>query len=247
MEGMAQLEKYSKNIFMKRLINKIPKPIKVALRPFYFLIENKIRNLRTSRKSRDELYKYWEHPYDGRNSPQDYIQPIERSEFLLKFIKKYVQPRDKILEIGCNVGRNLNCLFNAGYKNLEGIEISKEAVDLMKEIYPEMSKSIKVYDKSIEEIIKKMTDIPDVIFTMAVFQHIHPDSNFIFPEIVNKVKKYLITIEDENGISWRHFQRNYRKIFESLKMKQVEEFNCKDVNSLGSAYRVRVFKKAYEE
>ena len=36
----------------------------------------------------------------------------------------------KILELGCNVGRNLNFLLNNNFKNLSGIEINMNAIEL---------------------------------------------------------------------------------------------------------------------
>ena len=142
------------------------------------------------------------------------------------------------------MGRNLNYLFNAGYKKLGGVEISKEAIDLMKKTYPEMAEQIEIWNSPIEDVIVNFKGNSfDLIFTMAVLEHIHPDSKFIFSEMVRITKKYLITIEDEKGISWRHFPRNYKKIFEPLGMKQVEQFNCREIKDFGSHCWVRVFIK----
>jgi len=127
---------------MKEIVKIIPKPIKSILRPFYFYV----RKLVVKPKSCAELYQYWRHPGDKYNAPELYIYPVERSKFLLKFIKRYADFQASILEIGCNVGRNLNYLFNAGYKELGGVEISQEALDLMKKTYPEMVGHIKIWN-----------------------------------------------------------------------------------------------------
>ncbi|MCX6723792.1 MAG: class I SAM-dependent methyltransferase [Candidatus Staskawiczbacteria bacterium] len=228
---------------MKKLVKAIPEPIKSALRPFYFWANRRLRNLVTAKKSRAELERYWRDPMD-HNAPNSYIEPVQRSEFLLKFFKKYADSQDKILEIGCNVGRNLNYLFVAGYKNLRGIEISKEAVELMKRVYPKILSSVKVDINSVENAVKTIeNDSFDVVFTMAVFQHIHPDSEFVFSEVARITKKYLIIIEDEDGVTWRHFPRRYKKIFENLGMRQIEQFNCKEIADFGRNYWVRVFTK----
>ena len=123
--------------------------------------------------------------------------------------KRYVTPNTRILEIGCNVGRNLNYLFLAGFQNLEGIEISGSAVELLSQSYPEMARYTKIYNMPVEEIIKKFRDNEfDVVFTMAVLEHIHIDSECVFPEMMRITKDFLITIEDEYGLFWRHFPRN---------------------------------------
>lgn len=56
-------------------------------------------------------------------------------------------------------------------------------------------------------------------------------------------KTYLITIEDEKDIPWRHFPRCYKKVFESPGMKQIEEINCSKVEGLPSGFIARIFKK----
>jgi len=93
-------------------------------------------NLATRHKSRDELRRYWMRPRDGANLPENYLKPIcgdRRSQFLLELIKSlHCNVNESVLEIGCNVGRNLNYLFSAGFDKLTGIEISEDAVVLVK-------------------------------------------------------------------------------------------------------------------
>ncbi|MBN2186831.1 MAG: class I SAM-dependent methyltransferase [Dehalococcoidia bacterium] len=201
--------------------------------------------LTTRHKSREELHQYWIHPWDGTNLPENYLKHGERSTFLLEIVDRCAEAGGTILEIGCNVGRNLNHLFIAGYTKLAAVEISKDTIDLMKQAYPEMARQVKIYNNPIEDVIVNFQDDAfDVVFTMAVLMHIHTDSEFIFSEMSRITKKYLITIEEERCMSWRHFPRNYKNIFESLGMKQVYEFNCrKEARGLGSSYWARVFAK----
>jgi hypothetical protein len=100
-----------------------------------------------------------------------------------------------------------------------------------------------IYNKSVEEVIKEFEDRRyEAIFTMAVLEHIHSDSKWVFKEIVRVSKKYLITIEDERRVSWRHFPRHYRKIFEKVGMKQIEEIQCnKEDHGLRNSFYARVF------
>ncbi len=159
-------------------------------------------------------------------------------------IEKYADHQSRILEIGCNVGRNLNCLYTAGFRRLEGIEISEEAVELLKQSYPEMGGNSGIHNAPVEDIIKEFEDGEfDIVFTMAVLEHIHRDSEWIFAEMVRTTRGFLVTVEDERGISWRHFPRNYRKVFERLGLKQIEEFKCDEVDGLGRNFYARVFQK----
>ena len=71
----------------------------------------------------------------------------------------------------------------------------------------------------------------DCIFTMAVLVHIHPSSEWMFSEIAKRAKT-LIVIEAEKDATWRHFARDYKKIFEGLGMRQLEEIQCNEVLEL---------------
>lgn len=213
------------------------------------------KKLTVRQKSKEEIHRYWEQPDDNMNLPEQYskvegddlsISRSKRSKFLVKIIKEYSNPSASILEIGPSVGRNLNYLFLEGYEKLTGVEISKNAIESMKKIYPEMAKKAKIINKSVEDVTNNFKkDEFDIIFTMAVLEHIHPDSEFLFSEMVRITSNYIITIEDEKEVDWRHFPRNYKKIFEPLGMKQIYQHNCTgyEVEGLNPNFKVRVFKK----
>jgi len=210
----------------------------------FFLSKKAKKNL--IQKTRKELHLYWKDPRDKDNSAALYLKEGGlRSKFLVKLIKKHTTSfQNSVLEIGCNVGRNLNYLSHAGYKKLSGIEISTEAVKLMKKSYPVLCKSAKIYNSPVERIIKKLGDSQfDIVFSMAVLQHIHRDSEWIFREMARITKQYIITIEDEHGLTWRHFPRNYKTIFGKLNVVQVEQMNCKHIKGLSKNFMARVFKK----
>lgn len=181
--------------------------------------------------NKNNIHNFWKNP-DPSNFPIQYLTGEERSEFLLGLIKKYAKPNSRILEIGCNVGRNLNYLYTHGFKDLTGVEINKEAVDLLKSHY---KLPIKVYNEAIEDRIKKLRKY-DIIFSMAVFEHIHTDSDWIFPEI-QKRAKILITIEDENSKTDRHFPRCYKNIFKN----QIEEIQLSKNEGLDINFKARIF------
>lgn len=190
-------------------------------------------------KTMEEIHEFWKNP-NGINLPETYILG-DRSLFILDLFKNTdIKLTDSILELGCSVGRNLNFLFMNGYKNLTGIEININAKPVMKKTFPLLYKYVKIYWNSIED-----TPLPqiDVIYTMAVLEHIHPDSEWIFEEMSHQVNKYIITIEDERIISDRHFVRNYKNVFENLGLTQIYEKNCTGVYELGGDFYARIFKK----
>jgi ubiquinone/menaquinone biosynthesis C-methylase UbiE len=142
------------------------------------------------------------------------------------------------------VGRNLHYLFADGFTRLTGVEISDEAVKLGKATYPEMTQQVEVVNAPAEEALAAFGDNAfDVVFTMAVLQNIHPESQFTFSQMARITKDFLITIEDEHGVSWRRFRRNYKCVFEALGFRQVCESKCDEVVGLGKSFVTRVFKK----
>jgi SAM-dependent methyltransferase len=227
-----------------RFADVIPQGLKQVLRPYYRRGVLFFRKIFHRPRSREYLLEYWKQPSDEGNRPKDYLEGGQRSGFLVDILKKYAGPEQSVLEIGCNVGRNLNCLFQSGFLDLSGIEINESAVLLLKQQYPEMAARTKIHNAPVEDVIKKIKDNEvDAVFSMAVLEHIHSQSEWVFQEIVRITKDVLITIEDEEGVSWRHFPRNYKKIFEGLGMRQVEVRDCAGVSGLGATFAARVFKK----
>ncbi len=167
----------------------------------------------------------------------------DRSIFLTHLIARYLDTEARILEIGCNAGRNLNHLFSSGFRNLKGIEINPKAVELMGDLYPEMARDAKIYNSPVEDVIRTIPDNRyDCVFTMAVLMYIHWDSDWIFPEIARITKDILVTIEREEASYDNGFARNYRDVFERLGMTQLEEINCEVVESFGGVFKARILK-----
>lgn len=204
-------------------------------------------------RSREETHDYWRNPDDGANAPEDYAATEgpgagemreKRSLFLVDLVKRHAEPDAKILEVGCNVGRNLDFLFRAGYKNLESIEISEKALEVMRSTYPEMAAQVRVYNQPVEDVIRDLADDSyGLVFTMAVLEHVHSDSEWVFAEMVRIAKDRLVIIEDEQCESWRHFPRRYDEIFESLGVRQIEKTDMTPDLGLKKGFVARVFEK----
>lgn len=195
-------------------------------------------------RSRDDLHAYWREP-DAPNRAEGYVNPIERSQFLLDLLEPFVSRDDPILEIGSNVGRNLEHLRLAGFKHLAGIEISSKALEAMRSAYPELVSAVTIYNAPVEDVIRGLPDGSfGAVFTMAVLEHIHPDSDWIFAEMVRICRGVIVTIEDEESQTWRHIPRDYRSIFESLGMLQVREDDPSAIGGFGSKFRARVLERA---
>ena len=199
---------------------------------------------RSTVRSREELHAHWRDP-DGLNRPADYLEPTARSQFLLGFVEPYLTPGARILEIGCNVGRNLAHLFEAGHRDLTGIEINTAALALLRESFPELGQTATLIGAPVEDVIRDLPDASfDMVFAMAVLEHIHPDSEWIFGEMVRISRSVVVTIEDEHGTSRHHVPRDYRAVFEGHGMRQLAEQDVSAAEGFPTDFRARIFGKA---
>ena len=170
----------------------------------------------------DSLLKFWLNPLEG-NQPKDYLQGAARSQLLLALVKT-LDPQPKlILEIGCGPGRNLAVLYDAGYKQLAGIDVNPASIELMIAHYPQMKDTGAVIGRA-EDFLPCILDKGyDLVFTMATAQHF-PNAS-VFKEIARVTRQHLITVEDEKHYTPIHFPRNYRTVYEALGFKQLRELD----------------------
>ncbi|MFL2517234.1 MAG: class I SAM-dependent methyltransferase [Candidatus Azotimanducaceae bacterium] len=198
----------------------------------------------------DQARAFWSSPSKvdsldvGENNPADYLTFNDgRTEMLFdKVVELLPDRRSSILELGPNAGRNLGFLYEQGYHNLHGIEINQEAVNLMSKKYPEVANNVQV--DSIERAIAGLQDNEfDLVFSMAVLEHVSTESDFIFSEIARTAKRYIISIEDE-VTSWseRHFPRNYKEVFEKGAWIETFAENCETFQCLDDRFIFRVFE-----
>jgi pseudaminic acid biosynthesis-associated methylase len=115
---------------------------------------------------------------------------VTRTEMNSKFIGKFDRVM-KVLEIGSNVGNQLLCLQEAGFKNLYGIELQSYAVELSKS----RTKGINIIQGSAFDIPFK-NDFFDLIFTSGLLIHIAPeDITTVLDEIHRCTIKYIWCFE----------------------------------------------------
>ncbi len=221
----------------------VPPFLKTLLRP----ARDVYKRLTLAQGSREEVQRYWRAPPDQGNLPRSYLGGAARSAWLVELVRQRLAAdpqRAKVLEIGCNAGRNLNHLLAAGYRDLTGIEISENAVKLLRRAFPDLAAVARIHVAPVEEKIRTFADGEfDLVFTMAVLEHIHEDSAWIFAEMARVTKSLLITIEDEREFSERHFPRNYERVFSRLGLRQVASLRCDRIEGLGPGFYGRVFEK----
>ena len=219
--------------------------VPAPLRPILRRALRRAQHLTTRRGTRDDLQQYWRTASEAGNRPDDYLDGAERSGFLVRLVAALPERPMRVFEVGCNVGRNLQYLREAGYRALEGVEINADAVALMKTTYPEMARESRIHVGPVEEILPALPDHSyDLVFSMAVLEHIHKDSEWVFEYIGRLSARHIITIEDEECVSSRHFPRNYRRVFERYGFRQTSEEDASAVRGLGPGFVARVFARA---
>jgi SAM-dependent methyltransferase len=180
-----------------------------------------------NRLSHEELMEYW----ISESLHKDYVDGEKRSDIVVRLVNEAWPDKSiSILEPGCNIGRNLHFLIEAGYTNLSGIEVSPRVMEPMRDAFPDVPKTTTLHLGTIEDHIVGFEDGEfDVIFTMAVLEHIHPDSEWVFEQLVRVARFGIVTIEDEvNSNSHRIWPRNYKDVFEELGMTEDLSRNCAD-------------------
>lgn len=153
-------------------------------------------------------------------------------DYLHNFWSPEVSKTDTILELGCNSGANLFHLWNLGYEKLDGIDINEQAIVLMSKLFPDIYTKCGLYIGSLEEMLPTIPDKSiDVTFSIAVLEHIHPESEKeVFSHLVRITKKYIITIEEEiENLNERIFLRDYKNIIENLGCKQIKHYERTDI------------------
>ncbi|MFQ5646279.1 MAG: class I SAM-dependent methyltransferase [bacterium] len=195
------------------------------LRLARFLSDNGITPPLSSTTTADD----WKHQTPGsRNrNPLVYTKHDNSIDLLFQEVLPLLGKEAAILEIGCNCGRSLKYLHDKGYRNLTGIEIGEEAVNLMKEIFPEVYQSSKIIvGNAVEELKKHESKAYDLVFCHSVLVNIKDNS--IFSELTRVCRGYILNTESEG--SYKSFPRNFEKMYERVGYKMILQRFCVSLN-----------------
>ena len=180
------------------------------------------------------LHDFWRQRHPDGNVPEDYLN-TRRSELLLPLIED-LPLAAKILEVGCNIGRNLAYLHDHGYENLAGVEISPHAVDLLRVHHPQLE-GVPIHVGPAEDELDRFADKEfDLVFTMAVLEHIHPDSRRVIDNIV-RCGRHVLTVEPGEGSQHRSHRRyawDLRAEFAARGMRLASSRPIEEIRVLGN-------------
>lgn len=161
-------------------------------------------------------YRHWEKQEVGdRHGPDKFRELTPSSHALLAELARLVPDRSApILDLGCNVGRHLNALWEMGYRSLQGIDVQHAALDLMREIFPEMYAGSVISQGTFEGFLPKVEEqYFDVTFTHgATIELVSPA--FPICKLLSRVSRRAIVLAiSESGHLYprlweREFLRN---------------------------------------
>lgn len=140
---------------------------------------------------------------------------------------------NSVLEVGCNIGNQLNHLQSNGYNNLYGIELQSYAVEKSKEL----TRGINIIQGSAFDIPFRNSYF-DVVYTSGVLIHISPkDINQALTEIYRTSNRYIwgfeyfseqyeeINYRGHKGKLWKtNFAELYLKLFPDLKLVRENRY-----------------------
>jgi SAM-dependent methyltransferase len=147
----------------------------------------------------DQVRREWA-GRSGEFSPEYYAYrgADRRSEAVAELLDGYVGPDAAILELGCSAGRHLAHLHERGYEDLAGVEVNADALDVLRETYPELDTDGTFHAGAFSEVLVEFPDdYVDAVFSVETLQHVHPDTAWVFEEVARITDSLLVTVETE--------------------------------------------------
>jgi SAM-dependent methyltransferase len=147
----------------------------------------------------EEIRRQWAER-SGEFSPEYYAYygPNGTSERVLGLLDRYVDRDARVLELGCSSGRHLAHLYEHGFENLSGIDVNDEAFEVMAATYPDLADAGTFHRGAIEDVVVGFEDGRfDAVYSVQTLQHVHPDAEWVFEELVRITDDLLVTVENE--------------------------------------------------
>jgi pseudaminic acid biosynthesis-associated methylase len=151
----------------------------------------------------------------------------------------------RILEVGSNVGNQLLCLRESGFKNLYGIELQWYAVEMSKR----RTKHINIIQGSSFDIPFK-DQYFDIVFTSGLLIHIAPyDINYVLDEIYRCSKRFIwgaeyyndeyvnVVYREKKALMWKgNFSKMFLERFKDLHLLREEFMKYLDNENVDVMY-----------
>ena len=121
-------------------------------------------------------------------------------ENLNKIFLNHLSKEIRILEIGCNIGNQLKCLYKIGFKKLSGIDIQHDCLQKIKKNF----NSINSIEATVYNLPFKSNSF-DLVFTNNVLVHIPPKK-------LKNVLREMYRVSESWIWGSEYYSKNYKKI-----------------------------------
>jgi SAM-dependent methyltransferase len=225
-------------LFQKRLISREFGRPKSLVRNVEIYFYKTISHYLFMPTSIEFLIWYLRDGLDEVKRPSDFNEIDERSTTYLDLIEKHTALDFHILDVGCNCGRHLSALFKRGYRKFTGVDISKNALTLMGEWYPDLIPCATLNHATFEEFFTRQEDLSyDCTITYgATIENVNPVFDIVGHMCRVSKKNVIVNI----NIDGHAFPRFWIKEFERNGFMLVERTQCM---GKGVAIPTLVFKR----
>ena len=151
---------------------------------------------------------FWKYVAMGEvMGPQDYEEVASHSKILVdELLEKCDDDNRSFLDLGCNRGRFLNILLDAGMKNIEGVDICKSAIDAFSQENVEFSLNQSIHLMTIQEfLLNKPSFSVDIVYTHGATIELIPSSFPLVKEICRVTRDSVILYISESDYLYPRF------------------------------------------
>lgn len=208
-------------LFLKKFINSFLTPQFLWK---YFITASVYKNVMNVNSKKNNLFKrfyrkIWFLPsirnaqpwsvttFGGKLGPDKFLNMDEHSILLMnEVIRRTDNTNEKILDLGCNMGRHLNFLYKKNFNNLIGVDISKNAYENFEKYFPDTKKNTSYHVKTFEEFLIHAGDNEyDIIYSHGATVEEVPATFPLIKNLTRVTKKYIILLISEKGHSAQRF------------------------------------------
>lgn len=163
------------------------------------------RRLRFGHRIHQQQVEKWSKV--GNYDWKHYVEMDDYSKALTESVAGRADANESILDICCNVGRNLNQLANLGFSHLQGVDIMGEAIERAPEIFP----ALRSASLTVGNLTDYLPSLPPKSVDWAITQSatvelIHPSFR-IHRELERVVRRGLVFVISERGHAYPRYWR----------------------------------------
>jgi SAM-dependent methyltransferase len=152
--------------------------------------------------------KLWAQGAEGRlKTPLSFTDLDFASKLLLNEVMRYApDPRSAILDVGCNCGRDLDALYQAGYRNLAGVDAMGSALDFFKRKFPETAKCANISHDLFQRFLRKQGNRSyDLIYSHGrTLELVHPSFDIV-RHLCRVARSHVVLYVYEYGEAYPRF------------------------------------------